>query len=239
MCFEASLRKTKEVITHRFSADFIIDLEYTPFFHLSGFTHGNLYIIPDEFPESIYPASWGYVPDWAMEDPSGFRKKYNTLNAKIETVMDSNTYKDGIRYNRCLIIVDGFFEPHQANGVSIPYFCYKKDDTYDDGTGLFAFAGFYSKLDAATYTCSILTMPANPFFAEIHNKKKRMPLILDKTFHQDWLDDWSDSQLNELMATSFSRERFSAHPVSRDLYKRNIDTNKPYIIQPVDKDTLF
>ena len=78
MCFEVSLRKSKDEIVHRMSADFIVDAEFEPFFHLNGFTNGNLQIIPMDYPESIYPASWGFIPDWGMNDPAGFRKKYNT-----------------------------------------------------------------------------------------------------------------------------------------------------------------
>lgn len=239
MCFETSLRKKEAEIVQTFSANFTLDLDYTPFFHLSGFTHGKLYIIPIESSNTIHSASWGFVPPWAKEDPAGFLKKYNTLNAKVETVMESNTYKDDIREHRCLILADGFFEPHQQNGISIPYFCYQKNNAFEDGTGLFAFAGLYSEISPQQYSCSILTMPANPFFAEIHNKKKRMPLVLDPLHYQDWLDDWNDSALNELMATAFTKEPFSAHPVSRDLYQRGLNTNQPYIIEPVSTGTLF
>ena len=41
------------------------------------------------------------------------------------------------------------------------------------------------------------------------------------------------------MACGFTNRDFKAHPVSRNLYKKGIDTNQPYIIQPVQKDTLF
>ncbi len=41
------------------------------------------------------------------------------------------------------------------------------------------------------------------------------------------------------MAFGFTREEFKAHPVSRDFYKKEIDTNKPYIVQPVKYGRLF
>lgn len=239
MCFEVSLRKKREEITNRLEIEAMLDTEYELFFHRSGFTHNNLQIIPNDNPSTLVPAAWGLVPDWATHDPLAFLKKYNTLNAKSETVLASNTYKDSIVNNRCLIIVDGFFEPHHENGVSIPYFCYQPTDRYLDGSDIFAFGGIYSKIEENSYSCSIITVPANPFFAEIHNLKKRMPLVLDEHYFEDWLDDLNESQINELMAIGFTNKPFKAHPVSRDLYKRGIDTNKPYIIEPVDKESLF
>lgn len=67
-----------------------------------------------------------------------------------------------------------------------------------------------------------------------------MPLVLDEHLIEDWLDDGINSQtLNEIMATGFTTNKFIAHPVSRDLYKKGIDTNKPYIVEPVEKESLF
>lgn len=227
MCFEASLRKKREEIINRMEIEAMLDQEYEPFFHMSGFTHQNLQIITNQNPEVLMPAMWGLVPEWASGNPLDFLKKYNTLNAKSETVFESNTYKESIEDKRCLIVVDGFFEPHHQNGVSVPYFCYQPSEEYSDGSALFAFAGIYSQLDDATFSCSILTVPANPFFAEIHNRKKRMPLVLDSNYYEDWLDDLPNSGINEIMATGFTDAPFKAHAVSRDLYKRGIDTNKP------------
>lgn len=75
---------------------------------------------------------------------------------------------------------------------------------------------------------------------EVHNKGKRMPLVLDAHYYEDWLDEeLSIPEVNELMAAGITTKSFGAYPVSNDLYKRNIDTNRPYIIKPEQKDTLF
>jgi hypothetical protein len=67
-----------------------------------------------------------------------------------------------------------------------------------------------------------------------------MPLILSSDLYKVWLNDGlNQSQLNELIACGFTQRAFNAHPVSRDLYKKSIDTNKPYIIERVEKNTLF
>lgn len=237
MCYSTALRKQREEIEQKLMsmipANFEIPQEYKKYFHLNGFSHGKLYIIKMEEPEAIVPAHWGLVPDWAAHDPAAFYKKSNTLNAKSETIFERNSYKKSARSKRCLILADGFFEPHHENGISIPNFCYQPSDAHPEGD-LFLFAGLYNELEDAKLTATIITMDANAFFAEVHNKKKRMPLVLAEDLYEDWLDDGTTEQsLNELMAHGFTTNAFKAHPVSSDLYKRNIDTNRPYIVEKV------
>lgn len=243
MCYSTSLRKKREQIVQKLydqiPADFEVPLEFESYFHLNGFTHGNLYIIKMDELESIYPALWGLVPDWAIHNPDEFRKKSNTLNARSETIFEKPTYKNSANEKRCLILSDGFYEPHYVNGVSIPHFCYQPSKDYPEGD-LFLFAGLYNELDDDLFTTTILTVEANKFFAKVHNKKKRMPLVLAADLFEDWLDDgMSEQSINELIANGFTSLEFKAHAVSRDLYKKGVVTNKPYIIQPVENDTLF
>lgn len=242
MCYSTALRKKREQIEQRLlnaiPAKFPDETEYNPYFHLNGFSNGNLQIIKMDEPNVIHQASWGLVPDWAIHDVKGFRKKSNTLNARSETIFEKASFKDSAENKRCLILADGFYEPHHQNGTPVPHFCYQPSEHYPEGD-LFLFAGLYNELENNNYSATILTTEANQFFAEVHNKKKRMPLVLDEFHYEDWLDDISYSELNEIMATGFTNKTFKAHPVSRDLYKRNIDTNQPYIIEPISKGTLF
>lgn len=239
MCYEVSSTKEKPEIQKYSKAEFEIPFEYEPFYQRSAFGYPNLQIIKMDAPDKIYPATWGFVPDWAMNNIDGFRKKYPTFNARSETILTSNTYKQSAIDKRCLIIADGFFEPHKLNNQSIPYYCYIPSKDYKDGRDLFVFAGLYSEMDEFVYSCTIITKEANDFFAEIHNAKKRMPLVLDEGLKEEWFEEGlSDNQITELMFNGFTGKDFKAHPVSSDFYKK-VDTNKPYIIEPVDKGSLF
>src|SRR5690606_11727426 len=141
---------------------------------------------------------------------------------------------------RCLILADGFFEPHKQGKISIPYYCYIPTMEYKEGRDLFCFAGIYSEIGSDLYICSIITTVANNFFSEVHNVKKRMPLVLDEGLKDEWLNDGlKQNQVEELMQNGFTSKEFKAHPVSRDLYKRNTDTNNPGILKEVDSGTLF
>lgn len=243
MCYSTALRKQREKIEQRIlsqiPAKFSKETTFEPYFHLNGFTHGNLQIITMDNPELIVDAEWGLIPSWSTHNPEGFRKKSNTLNARSENIFEKASFSESAENKRCLILADGFFEPHHENGQAIPYFCYQPSKEFPEGD-LFLFAGLYNELDDNTLTTTILTTEANPFFMQVHNKGKRMPLILDSTYFEDWLDHGTTNQyINEIMATGFTNQPFDAHPVSRDLYKKGIDTNKPYIVEATPKDTLF
>ena len=229
MCYSVSLRKEEKVIQHVTKRNFEIPLEYKPYYHRNGFTHQNLYIIPMDASDCILPAMWGYIPPFGMNDIPTFQKKYNTLNAKSETIFTSNTFKHSVHDKRCLIIGDGFHEPHKIKNVSYPYFCRYYDDS------LFYFAGLYSEIDKDMFSCTILTMQANEQFEKIHNVKKRQPIILDSEFEDEWLrDDLHEPAIKDLCKVGFTTKNIEAFPISRDLYKRDIDTNNPIAITKVN-----
>jgi len=243
MCYSTALRKPKEKIEQellsQLPAKFPISSEYKPYYHLNGFTYGNLQIIKMDEQDIIHSSKWGLIPKWASHNPEEFRKKSNTLNARSESIFEKASFKESAENKRCLILADGFFEPHHENGQAIPYFCYQPSAEYPEGN-LFLFAGLYNELEDTTLTATILTTEADEFFAEVHNKGKRMPLILDQLYYRDWLNDGISNQtINEIMVNGISNKEFKAHPVSRDFYKKGIETNKPYIIEPLQKDTLF
>ena len=124
MCYSTALRKEREKVEQQLlnQTGVIIETpnEYNPYFHLNGFTHGNLYIIKMDEHDKIYPASWGLIPDWASHNPAEFRKKSNTLNARSESIFEKASFKNSASETRCLILADGFYEPHHENGIALP-----------------------------------------------------------------------------------------------------------------------
>ena len=240
MCFDISSTKIKQLIEKNRTASFYGDFDYEPFYHVSGFAYPIVSIIKMEEPNIIYPSIWGFVPEWGQADVSSFRKKYNTLNAKSETLLTSNMYKESAKEKRCLILTDGFFEPHKSNGRSIPYYCYIPTKEYKDSRDIFVFAGIYNELEENKSTCSIITTEANDFFSEIHNVKKRMPLVLNNDLEGEWLQEGLDENyIKEIMRDGFTTKEFKAHAVSRNLYDRKRITNVPSILAPVNYNTLF
>jgi putative SOS response-associated peptidase YedK len=156
---------------------------------INGFGHPRLPIIKQDSSKKIVIGEWGLIPHFA-KDLKMFRKGANTLNAMIETVEEKPSYRDSIN-RRCLIPVSEFYEYKwmDAKGkVKTPHMIKAK------GQDLFSLAGIYSPFKdphtgeiVDSYT--ILTTEANTLMAEIHNSKKRMPVVLHKDEEELWLNN--------------------------------------------------
>ena len=123
----------------------------------------------------VSPAMWKFMPDKASMDVF---KKYDTYNAKAEEIFEKQTYKKYIGTNRGLVVLKGFFEgQEQTDKTSQPYFIYPADgDLLTLGC---VYNDWYNpELGVNVRTFSMITTAANKRMEEIHNKKKRMPLVI-------------------------------------------------------------
>jgi putative SOS response-associated peptidase YedK len=232
MCFHTSNTKKAIQLEDRFEARFEDPSIYEPYYHLNGFDYGYVYIITQEDDEYIEPSKWGLLPE-EYTDASRFRKQFNTLNSRSERALDSTMYREPLQERRCLILGDGFFESKHVDGKTYPHFIRYK--SYEP----FAFAGVYNKHNECEFSCSILTTEANLFMAEIHNSKKRMPLILDSTYESKWLNkSLTDSEIKDLMIEGFTKQVFEAYTVSKDVTNSRVKSNRPEILNKVNYDEL-
>ena len=134
---------------------------------------------PKEAVRQLSVMKWGLIPHWA-KDPS---ISMSTINAKSETAATKPAFRDPLKFRRCLIPADGFYEWKRTVKAKQP-FCFE----IKDGE-LFAFAGLWDGWKDASgnwiKTCSILTTTPNALTATIHD---RMPVILDRESYDLWLD---------------------------------------------------
>jgi putative SOS response-associated peptidase YedK len=225
MCFHTSNTKSAIQLEDRFDARFEDITIYEPNYHLNGFDYGYMYIVTQDNDEVIEPAKWGLLP-LDFNDADGFRKRFNTLNARSETALNSTMFYEPIRERRCLILADGFFESKHVNGKTYPHYIkYKNNEA-------FAFAGIYNQHDVGVYSCSILTTEANPFMADIHNTKKRMPLILDNLYENKWLSNTvTDDEIKTLMTDGFTNKELEAYTVSKDVTNSRVKSNREDILK--------
>ncbi len=153
---------------------------------------------------------WGLVPFFAKGVPG----KYSTINARIETMDTSPSFRGPWkRGQRCIVPSTGFYEWHiNADGNKQPYYITCADQA------LFGFAGLWdsSKREDGTVieSFTIITMPANSLMAEIHNApdRQRMPAILLQADRHAWLTGTIDEARAVLKA--YSAELMVAWPVS-------------------------
>ncbi|MFD1096516.1 SOS response-associated peptidase [Salegentibacter chungangensis] len=184
MCYHTKLSSRLDAIQRTFNSKFIDPGTYKPSEAINGFSFPKTPVITDENRGEIEMYNWGLIPFWAKDDK--IRKM--TLNAKIETVTEKPAYRNSVK-NRCLIIADGYYEwqwKDPKGKEKQKYLIVPKDQE------IFAFAGIYSswtnpETEDLVNTYSILTTEANELMSEIHNHKKRMPVLLKKADHSNWL----------------------------------------------------
>lgn len=196
MCFHYALSKLSTQRSKRFSNS--SQIEFTA--HANGFSHPKMPVITSISAGKFEFFNWGLVPSWIKDNKSAIQIRKSTLNAKSETIFEKPSFSKAIKTQRCLIPSTGFFEWQDVNGKKVPYFISLKDS--DD----FCFAGIWDSWNdqntgETLNTFSILTTIANPLMAEIHNTKKRMPVILTPETEKAWLNpSLSNIQINELTA---------------------------------------
>jgi putative SOS response-associated peptidase YedK len=183
MCYKTAVKHDRIKLQKRFKAEFDFPFEEVPTAPVQAQTKPLMPVILDENPELIIQGKWGLIPYFAKSDPDAFLKKTATYNAKIETVEKLVSYKNYVD-NRCLIITSAFYEWKHviiAGKVKpLPY------ELSAPGGEPFALAGLYSMLNGIpTYT--VLMTEANTLMAEIHNSKKRMPVVLCPEEEEIWL----------------------------------------------------
>jgi putative SOS response-associated peptidase YedK len=122
---------------------------------------------------------WGLLPAF-VKDP----KQFPTLiNARSEEALEKPSFRHAMRFRRCLIPADGFYEWTGPKGKRRPFLLRPRD------AHLVAFAGIYERWrDAGGVeidTVAILTCPANGTISPLHD---RMPVLLPLEHFAAWLD---------------------------------------------------
>ena len=144
---------------------------------------------PKEPVRTLSLMKWGLIPHWAKNTSIAT----STINAKAETAATKPSFRDPLKFRRCLIPADGFYEWKRA-GTSKQPFCFEVND--DE---LFAFAGLWDGWKNAegqwVKTCSILTTTPNALTATVHD---RMPVIV----HPDSYDLWLDPGMTDVQVVS-------------------------------------
>ncbi len=237
MCYHTRITENLSNLESRFKASLHKDANRLffdkPRYHINGFSHPEMLILPQEEPSVFVPSNWGIVPSNIKADslPNYYKKavKFGAgLNAKSEKLFDHFIYKYSSLTRRCIVPVTGFYEPHHFNNKKYPYYI------HNSNTEALALAGIYTVLDEAV-TFSILTKPASPLFESIHNVKKRQPILLSKEVENNWLmDELNESQIREIINLPYDDDSLETFTVSKDLFNPTIDSNSMDITEPVN-----
>jgi putative SOS response-associated peptidase YedK len=203
---------------------------YESYYHTSSFVMPWLPFLGRDNDTRIAPAMWKFMPENASMEVF---KKYDTYNAKAEEIFDKQTYKKYIVPNRGLLILKGFFEgQEQPDKTSQPFFIYPANGDLLT-LGCVYCDWFNKELGVPVRTFSIITTDANKRMAEIHNKKKRMPLVILPEQREQWLSNLDRKGIEEMMKP-LPDGYLADHKISRNLYKPKINTNIPEILRPIE-----
>jgi putative SOS response-associated peptidase YedK len=214
MCYSiAQVLKARD-LEERFPARFVNAERFQPFYYASAFNRPLLPVIASDDNRRIQLLNWGLVPSWVKSAPEADSISLKTINARSETVFDKPAFRQSARERRCLVLASGFYEWRAFGGRKYPYFIWVKDSL------AFAMAGIWDTWTDQTTgevrrTFSILTTSANPLLEEIHNLKKRMPVILAKDLEMGWLSGGQSPEDLIRYLEPFPSNLMKAHPVTR------------------------
>jgi len=166
---------------------------------------------------------WGLIPDWTKETPVG----PSLINARSETIAEKPSFRQAIKYRRCLIPSSGFYEWKREGEKKAPLFIRLKDGSPT------VFAGIWESWkgpDGKTAdSCSILTTAANDLIARIHD---RMPVILRPGDWEQWLDrDQRDPEKLKPLCLPFPDGVMEMYPVSTMV--NSVKKDSPDLINPI------
>ena len=129
MCYHISLTKPQKEIEDTFDAQYNIPFAYEPYYHFNGWEKKHLSIIKQNDETLIDLSLWGVLPtNFDLSERNKFLAKTNTLNATAERLYSSHLFSQFITWQKCLIIADGFFEPHTTpQKEKIPHYFKEKN----------------------------------------------------------------------------------------------------------------
>jgi putative SOS response-associated peptidase YedK len=159
----------------------------------------------------------GLNPKTGKKDPPR-----NTLNAIGEEMLEKVSYKQAALKRRCLVLSSGFYEwrhftpPGTSKDIAYPYHIRVKDKEY------FYMAGIWQpwtdqETGETIESFAIVTTAANELMATIHNRKKRMPLILPDELAWEWIQDGlSPKRIHEIAQYHFPADAMEAWTIRKD-----------------------
>ena len=242
MCYHGSKAYKLNQLQERYqlpSIDHLAD-KWQMLYHENGFDHVAAPVLVS--PTSVGLFSWGLIPWFTKSTADANIIRNQTLNCISEEMFDKPSYRDSLKQGkRCLIPMTGFFEwkwQDSKGKEKTPYYIYLKDQS------IFSAAGIYSTWEdtancTTVYSYSVLTTKANTLMEEIHNTKKRMPVILPQQFEKDWLNPALAKDDVLALCQPLPEALMDAHVISKLITSRKEPTNVPAVLAKAESGLLF
>lgn len=178
---------------------------------------------------------WEYIPESILDEFAlrDARQRFTWLNAKGENLLVNekgrpSMYREGALNGRCLVLSSGFYEWRHVPVIGKRGQELKQKKAIPHRIGVasdqeyFFMAGVSrvwtnERRGMSADTFAIVTTEANDLMQQVHNTKKRMPVILPEELAFEWLfGDLDEKRITELATFQYDSEEMFAYTVGKD-----------------------
>jgi putative SOS response-associated peptidase YedK len=165
---------------------------------------------------------WGLIPFWAKDPSIGL----GTINAKAETITTAPAFREAIKYRRCLVPADAFYEWQKLDAKNKQPFAIAMKDGQP-----YALAGLWEKWKdrkegTELLTFTVITTDPNAVVERLHD---RMPVIIPERDYDRWLRAEPDRPPIDLLRP-YDAEKMTAWKVDKAV--GNVKNDSPELIRP-------
>ena len=235
MCGRYVLVQKIETIEKRFNVKSTEGLEWKPSYNTSI---GQLApVITSDHPQHLDLMRFGLTPFWSKKQmylfnarSEGDRNMNNDPNySGSKNIINKPAFRKLIRSQRCLVLADAFIEGSNDEGLKKPFLVYLQNKERP-----FAMAGVFDEWKdmergETLRSFSIITTTSNSLMQQFPHS--RMPVILEKSQEQRWLN--MHTPLSEItkMLRPFNADLMNAYPISPDI--KSPKSNGKQLITPI------
>jgi putative SOS response-associated peptidase YedK len=169
---------------------------------------------------------WGLIPFWSNDEKIGLR----TINAKAETITTTPAFREALKYRRCLVPADAFYEWQKLDAKTRQPFAIAMKDGRP-----YAFAGVWEKwkdraAGADLLTFTVITTDPNEVVQPMHD---RMPVIIPERDYDRWLQPGNPARPPVDLLRPFSASQMTAWKVGSAV--GNVRNDSPDLIEPASE----
>jgi putative SOS response-associated peptidase YedK len=224
MCGRYARRSDKQKIAELFAIHGPVMPDFEPSWNVAPQTfHPVVRLNRDTGERELVLMRWGLVPYWAKDPSIGLR----TINAKAETITTAPAFRAAIKYRRCLVPADAFYEWQKLNAKTKQPFAIAMKDGNP-----YALAGLWErwkdrKAGTELLTFTVITTDPNEVVQPLHD---RMPVIIPERHYDRWLNVSDTQRLPIDLLRPYEADRMTAWKVDNAV--GNVKNDSPELIEP-------